>query len=97
MKADQVFQTLDGPTLMVSGQRWRVEVFSVFDDADDRWIQIGLEGPAQHYMLTLLFAAGAGPEEVFNTLKSWLARRNDESGEIVNAIEVTPEALACVH
>ncbi len=71
MDPQSVFELVDGPDLLVSGQRWRAEVFSVSDGAGYRWVQMGLDGP-DHYMLTLRLESGAGPQSVISALSSWL-------------------------
>jgi hypothetical protein len=71
MDAQSTFETLDGRDLFVSHRHWRVEVFSVSDHADHRWVQVGLHGSGD-YMLTLRLPAGAGPQSAVSALWSWL-------------------------
>src|ERR1700730_4922085 len=51
----RLFDTLDGRIVSVSNQSWQVSVFSVYEDSDCRWIQLGLEevDGTQEHRLTL--------------------------------------------
>ena len=55
----RIFAALDGRELLVSGRRWRIEVFSVRDLAGLRWIQLALKGKSrQTFALKLDHGAG---------------------------------------
>jgi hypothetical protein len=55
----RLFAALDGRELLVAGLRWRIEVFSVRDLADLRWVQLALMGTSRQ-TLALKLDAGAG-------------------------------------
>jgi hypothetical protein len=84
MDPQLVFEMLDGPDLFVSGRRWRVEVFSVSDHADYRWVQVGLDAPDDHHMLTLRLESGAGPQSALSALSSWLHDPEKRPSEVLN-------------
>ena len=98
MDANRVFELLDGPSVVVSGRSWRVEVFSVFDDAEHRWIQLALDGP-DHYMVTLRLEPGASSDSARLAIESWLENSDSEpfsedwSDEVQNATAVPPAVL----
>ncbi len=68
--------------MTVSGQSWRLSVYSVSDYAGRRWVQLALEGEP-HYMLTLNLAMGAGAQRALMALASCLANPT-ESGAILH-------------
>jgi hypothetical protein len=76
VEARRVFDALDGHDLYVSGHSWRMEVFSVSDEAQHRWVQLGLSGD-QTFMLTLRLNAGAGEQPAIEALSSWLGRPSE--------------------
>jgi hypothetical protein len=55
-----VFHVLDGHDFDFDGSHCHVEVYGVFDDGDDRWVQLALEGQ-EHRMVTLKIAAREVP------------------------------------
>jgi hypothetical protein len=84
VEARRMFDALDGRDLYVSGHHWHMEVFSVSDEAQHRWVQLGLSGD-QTFMLTLRLNAGAGEEPAIEALSSWLGRPSDvPANQILN-------------
>ena len=75
-KAERLFAELDGRDLLVSGEAWHLEVYSVCEQAGRRWIQLAIDGP-QHHMLTLALATGSGVGHAVRALSSWLADPHD--------------------
>ncbi len=71
MDTQSTFEQLDGRDLVVSHRHWRVQVFSVSDHADNRWVQLGIDGPERR-MLTLRLPAEAGPQTAISAISSWL-------------------------
>jgi hypothetical protein len=67
-----LFDALDGRELSTPGHRWHVEVFSVSDQAQHRWIQLGLNSGDRPHMLTLRMEPGAGVQHAVMALTSWL-------------------------
>lgn len=82
---DQVFAELDNLEIAAGEGRWRIEVFSVSDQDDHRWVQISVIGE-RDYMLTLRLPAGAGAESALPALTDWLERPSAIS-QIVDATE----------
>lgn len=76
VEARHVFDALDGRDLYVSGHSWRMEVFSVSDEAQHRWVQLGLSGE-ETFMLTLRLNAGASEEPAIEALSSWLGKPSE--------------------
>jgi len=71
--SEQLFIALDGRSVVAgSGGRYRIEVYSVRDEAGCRWIQLGLHGVTAH-MLTIRQTPGDGAQHVVLALSSWLA------------------------
>jgi hypothetical protein len=73
--SDRLFAGLDGRAVAVRGRRWRIEVYSAWDQADRRWVQLALRGQEGEpdFMLTLRLAATDGVRHAVLTLSSWLA------------------------
>jgi hypothetical protein len=67
----RVFVALDGREVLVSGRRWRIEVFSVRDVAGRRWIQLALRGKFEQ-TFTLKLPAGAGARPAVHAVTSRL-------------------------
>lgn len=66
------FGGLDGRVVTVSNRWWRVTVFSVYEDGDHRWVQLGLDGH-RDYTLTLCMRRNEGLRHAVYILSSWLA------------------------
>jgi hypothetical protein len=78
---EDLFNALDGRELIVLGQRWKVEVFSVCALGGCRYMQLSLQGD-QQYMLTLRVTTGAEIPHLVPKLIAWLAHPSS-SGEIL--------------
>jgi hypothetical protein len=76
-----LFESLDGTVVRVDGGKWRVEVFSVFTEGGETWLQLQLTGDSSH-MLTLRLQ-DKGVADVIAIITSWLAHPADSS-EILN-------------
>jgi hypothetical protein len=63
----RLFAALDGRELLVSGRRWRIEVFSVRDLAGLRWVQLALKGKSR-LTFALKLDAGAGVRRVVDAV-----------------------------
>jgi len=82
VRPDRLRAALQGRAITVSGQSWRLEVYSIFDCAGRRWIQLALDGDP-HYMLTLNLAIGAGAQLALMALAACLTNPSDGAA-IVN-------------
>jgi hypothetical protein len=67
----RLFAALDGRELLVSGRRWRIEVFSVRDLAGLRWIQLALKGKSR-LTFALKLDRGAGVHRAVEAVTSLL-------------------------
>jgi hypothetical protein len=67
-----LFTALDGRLVRASHHKWRVTVFSVFEEDDQRWVQLGLHG-SRDYTLTLCLRPEEGASQAAAILSSWLA------------------------
>jgi hypothetical protein len=83
VRPDRLHAALHGRAVTVSGQSWRLEVYSIIDCAGRRWVQLALDGDP-HYMLTLNLAIGAGAQLALMALVSCLANPSDAAAAIVN-------------
>ena len=72
------FGGLDGRVVTVSNRWWRVTVFSVYEDGDHRWVQLGLDGH-RDYTLTLCMRRDEGVRHAVYILSSWLANPSGTS------------------
>jgi len=71
-QAERLFAALDGRDLVVSGEAWHLEVYSVCEQAGRRWVQLAIDGQ-QRYMLTLALATGSGVRQAVRAVNEWLA------------------------
>ncbi len=74
-RSRRIFGALDGRDIMAAGEHWRVEVFSVVEQAAHLWIQLRLVGDAPT-ALTLRLPRNANVREALQTLSDWLNRRH---------------------
>jgi hypothetical protein len=75
---ESFFGGLDGRVVTVSNHGWRVTVFSVYEDGDHRWVQLGLDG-YRDYTLTLCMRRDEGVRHALYILSSWLANPSGTS------------------
>jgi hypothetical protein len=68
---DELFTELDNLEIAAGGGQWRVEVFSISDHEDHRWIQLVVHGESEH-MITLRLLPGARLEDAVPALSDWL-------------------------
>jgi hypothetical protein len=69
---EDLFVALDGRTVSVGRDRWRVEVFSVVDDEDgSRWVQLAIKGEPD-YALTLRLFRSTAAERAIGAIIRWL-------------------------
>jgi hypothetical protein len=77
-----LFDALDGRIVRASTGEWRVEIYSVSDDRQTRWVQLGLGGdPA--FCLTMRLNPDADSAYALNVLTSWLTNR-ESTADIVS-------------
>ena len=69
---DELFAELDNLEIAAGGGNWRVEVFSISDHQDHRWIQLVVHGETEH-MITLRVLPGARLDDALPALSEWLA------------------------
>jgi hypothetical protein len=67
----RLFEALDGQEVVAQGDTWRVEVYSVCDVADTRWIQFSVSGPSWQ-MGSVQLTAGQGLGAALRAISSWL-------------------------
>ena len=79
VRPERLREALEGRAVTVSGQSWRLQVYSVLDYAGRRWVQLALEGDP-HLMLTLNLAVGAGAQRALLALALCLANPSDPVG-----------------
>jgi hypothetical protein len=72
-----LFDALDGRHLVGGDSHARIEVFSIRDEADRRWLQLAVVTAADTRMVTLRLLPGQGPQHVVTTLTAWLANPTD--------------------
>ena len=71
--AEELFIALDGRGLSAAGTRYRVEVFSVRDEAGQRWAQLALNSGESRRLLTIRLKQGDTAQHAIHLLASWLA------------------------
>jgi hypothetical protein len=75
MRTYSLFGALDGRDFMAAGEHWRLEVFSVVEDAQHLWIQLRLVGHLPR-LLTLCLSKRADVHEALTALTAWLDGRS---------------------
>jgi len=68
---DDLFAELDNLEIAAGGDQWRVEVYSITDHEDHRWIQLIVHGESEH-MITLRLLPGARLDDAVPALSDWL-------------------------
>jgi hypothetical protein len=79
LTADRFFEALDGCFLHAQGCECRVEVYGVFEDAGQRWIQLALETDSVQ-LVTLRLGPKQSPRHAVRSLASWFSHLT-RSGE----------------
>jgi hypothetical protein len=69
---DQLFNALDGRTVSDTYRSWPIEVYSVYDRQDGRWIQVSLQGQPQR-ACTLRVSPHEGADQILRKLSTQLA------------------------
>ena len=82
---DDLFAELDNLEIAAGGDQWRVEVFSISDLEDHRWIQLVVHGESEH-MITLRLLPGARLEDAIPALSDWLSAP-DKSSHLIDATQ----------
>ena len=68
---DQLFADLDGRSVTTPQGVWFVQIQSILDDAEFRWMQLTLAGN-QSYSLTFRLNPGDDADEALRNLSMWL-------------------------
>jgi hypothetical protein len=69
--SERLFQELDGRKLRVLHTDWTIEVYSIYEEAGARWLQLRLGGTPEH-TLTVRATAGDAVERILGALADWL-------------------------
>jgi hypothetical protein len=69
--ADELFETLDGRSITTPQGAWFIEIQSIFDEGDYRWVQLTLTGHPP-YSLTFRVNPGDDADEASRALSLWL-------------------------
>ena len=83
---DELFAELDNLEIAAGGGQWRVEVFSISDHDNHRWIQLVVRGESEH-MVTLRVLPGTRIEDALPSLSGWL-EAGGQSSHIIDATNV---------
>jgi hypothetical protein len=67
----ELLRQLRGRVIDAAGESWRVEVYSIVDDSNHRWIQLGLAGREERTMLMKLpYLADA--DDAIGSIEQWV-------------------------
>lgn len=69
---DELFKSLNGLELNISGRKVQISVYGIHDVAGHRWIQLGLENQPMH-MLTVHIGGTDGFQRVATSVGAWVA------------------------
>ena len=81
-----LLEQLRGRVIDASGGSWRIEVFSIFDDATHRWVQVYLNGPVDRTVL-LKLARFADGDDAVSAILYWVQESSWPHGGV---LEVSP-------
>ena len=73
MTAEELFRALDGRTILAPSGPHRMEVFSIRDEAGERWVQLALTGERSRRFLSVRLKPDEAAQHVILTLSAWLA------------------------
>ncbi len=68
---DRLAEDLTGQVVAAGGASWHIEVYGIFVDRGNRWVQLGLKGPDERSLL-LRVHARAGLSDILRTITAWL-------------------------
>ena len=69
----RIFQALDGHQLTASRKTWRMEVYSIVEDGETRWIQVGLHGLESHELMVAA-PRGSDAKQITSALRTWIGQ-----------------------
>jgi hypothetical protein len=73
MSSDALVRQLHGRDIQCCGESWQIDVYSIFDDDSDRWIQIGLRGTAARTVL-LKLSRFADDVDAVDAIQHWIRK-----------------------
>jgi hypothetical protein len=71
--AERLFAALEASHALVGDRRLSLKVYSVTDDATCRWVQLGLVGAYDQYLVTFAIRPESGVADVALALSSWFS------------------------
>jgi hypothetical protein len=71
LSADELFGALDGRPFRFFDSTWRLSIYSIYDQAGYRWLQVRMDGRPQH-STTLRVDIDASADDVIGALTTWL-------------------------
>jgi hypothetical protein len=69
----RLFQALDGHQLTASRKTWRLEVYSIVDEGETRWIQVALHGLESHELMVAA-PRSSDAKQIMAALKTWIGQ-----------------------
>lgn len=69
----RIFQALDGHQLTASKKTWRMEVYSISDEGETRWIQVALHGLESHELMVAA-PRSSDAKQIVSALRTWISQ-----------------------
>ncbi len=67
----EIFDALDGHSLELSDQRWRIEIYSLLEQDGWRWVHLALRGETDHVLIVKVLPF-ENENHVVGALLTWL-------------------------
>jgi hypothetical protein len=80
VEADEVFAALDGLETVVDDQPYQLEIFSVYDRAGIRWVQLAVAGAATR-IVTLQVRVTDSAAAVRGEVEDWIRAERAAEGD----------------
>jgi len=69
----RIFSALDGHQLTASKKTWRMEIYSVVDEGETRWIQVALHGLESHELMVAA-PRSSNAKQITSALRTWISQ-----------------------
>lgn len=69
----RIFRALDGHQLTASKKTWRMEVYSIVDEGETRWIQVALRGSESHELMVAA-PRNSNAKQIASALRTWIGQ-----------------------
>jgi len=72
LSPEDIYQELDGATILSTGAQWRLSVWGIHQIGADRWIQMAVEAPSGRHELVLHMSRASRGRDALTSIDQWL-------------------------